>query len=55
MLAPGTGKTHRAYVWSYGTTQFDCLQAVVYDFVDSRAGKHAQAFLGELVGHVGMR
>ena len=50
MLAPGTGKTHRAYVWSYGTTQFDALQAVVYDFVDSRAGKHAQAFLGEWSG-----
>ena len=26
------------------------LQAVVYDFVDSRAGKHAQAFLGEWSG-----
>lgn len=50
MLAPGTGKTHRAYVWSYGTTQFDSLQAVVYDFVESRAGKHAQAFLGEWSG-----
>ena len=50
MLAPGEGKTHRAYVWTYGTTQFDSLQAVVYDFVDSRAGKHAQAFLGEWSG-----
>ena len=29
--APGTGKTHRAYVWSYGTTQFDPLQAVSGD------------------------
>ena len=50
MLDAGDGKTHRAYVWSYGTTQFDSLQAVVYDFVESRAGKHAQAFLGEWSG-----
>ena len=50
MLAPGKGKTHQAYVWTYGTTQFDSLRAVVYDFVDSRAGKHAQAFLGEWSG-----
>ena len=23
MLAPGKGKTHRAYVWTYGTTSYD--------------------------------
>lgn len=45
MLAPGNGKTHRAYLWGYGTTQLDALQAVVYDFADGRAGRHAQAFL----------
>lgn len=45
MLAPGTGKTHKAYVWAYGTTPYDSLQAVVYDFAESRAGQHARRFL----------
>ncbi len=45
MLAPGAGKTHRAYVWAYGTTQYAPLKAVVYDFAESRAGKHARRFL----------
>jgi transposase len=45
MLTPGKGKTHRAYLWSYGSTQFDPLRAVVYDFTESRAGAHAQGFL----------
>ncbi len=46
MLKPGNGKTHRAYLWSYGTPAFDPLKAVVFDFAESRAGRHAQAFLG---------
>jgi len=46
MLKPGHGKTHRAYLWSYGTTVFDSLKAVVFDFAESRAGRHAKAFLG---------
>ena len=45
MLKPGNGKTHRAYLWSYGTTQLDAIQAVVYDFAEGRAGHHARAFL----------
>jgi transposase len=45
MLVPGKGKTHRAYIWSYSSTAFDALHAVVYDFADSRAGAHAQTFL----------
>jgi transposase len=45
MLVPGKGKTHRAYVWTYGTTEYDRLKAVVYDFADSRAGEHARRFL----------
>jgi transposase len=47
MLDPGAGKTHRAYLWSYGVGAFDPIKAVVYDSADSRAGRHAQAFLGE--------
>lgn len=46
MLKPGHGKTHRAYLWSYGTTGFDPIRGVVYDFAETRAGRHAQAFLG---------
>jgi transposase len=49
MLKPANlrdGKTHRAYLWSYCTTQFNPLQAVVFDFADSRGGQHARDFLG---------
>jgi len=46
MLKPGNGKTHRAYLWSYGTTVYDELKAVVFDFAETRGGRHAQAFLG---------
>jgi transposase len=45
MLTPGKGKTHRAYIWSYSSTQFDCVRAVVYDFADSRAAAHPKQFL----------
>ena len=50
MLKPGNGKTHRAYLWSYATTQYDALRAVVYDFAETRGGRHAQAFLGDWAG-----
>jgi transposase len=50
MLKPGAGKTHRAYLWSYGTSAFDPMKAVIYDFAESRAGKHARAFLGDWRG-----
>ena len=46
MLKPGHGKTHRAYLWSYCTTRFNPMKAVVFDFADSRAGQHARDFLG---------
>ncbi len=50
MLKPGTGRTHRAYLWAYSPGAFEDLRAVVYDFTDSRAGKHAEAFLGDWRG-----
>jgi transposase len=50
MLNPGAGKTQRAYLWAYCTGAFDPMKAVVYDFADSRAGKHARDFLGEWCG-----
>ena len=46
MLKPGNGKTHRAYLWSYCTTAYDSIGAVVFDFAESRSGHHARAFLG---------
>jgi transposase len=47
MLKPGHGKTHKAYLWSYGTPVFDPLKAVVFDFAESRAGRHVQTFFGQ--------
>ena len=54
MLKPGHGKTHRAHLWSYCTTQLNPIKAVVFDFADSRGGQHARAFLG-LPGEQGWR
>jgi len=50
MLAPGNGKTHRAYLWAYAAGSFEPLRAVVYDFTRTRAGEHARAFLGNWRG-----
>lgn len=40
----------RAYLWAYATTPFSPLRAVLYDFAESRAGQHAQDFLGDWRG-----
>jgi transposase len=45
-LLPGNGKTHRAYLWSYCTTSMNPTKAVVFDFAESRGGRHAGEFLG---------
>ena len=50
MLKPGAGKTHRAYLWSYSTSEYDELRSVIYDFAESRGGVHARAFLGDWSG-----
>jgi transposase len=50
MLKPGKGTTHRAYLWAYAPGAFDDMQAVVYDFCESRAGEHARHFLGDWKG-----
>ncbi len=50
MLKPGLGRTHRAYLWSYSSSEYDELAAVVYDFTDSRSGQHARTFLGNWAG-----
>ena len=46
-LAPGTGKTHRAYVWVYRSA---LTPAVVFDYCASRAGAHARDFLQDWSG-----
>jgi len=49
MLKPANlrdGKTHKAYLWSYCTTSFNPMRAVVFDFADSRGGQHVREFLG---------
>ena len=45
MLKPGKGKTHKAYLWSYCTTAFNAIKAVVFDFAETRAGENAREFL----------
>src|ERR1700742_2669880 len=50
MLKPGLGRTHRAYLWSYSTSEYEDRQIVVYDFAESRHGDHAQMFLGKWSG-----
>jgi transposase len=53
MLKPGHGKTHKAYLWAYGTTPYDDLKAVVYEFCMGRSGENPRRFLegwsGQLV------
>jgi transposase len=46
MLDPGAGKTHRAYLWTYCSTGLQATKLVVFDFAESRAGRHPAEFLG---------
>jgi transposase len=50
MLKPGLKRTHRAYLWSYSSSEYDELPMVIYDFADSRSGQHARDFLGDWAG-----
>jgi transposase len=49
-LDPGKGKTHRSYIWAYAPAAHESINAVIYDFCESRAGRHAQEFLGDWRG-----
>lgn len=52
-LAPGAGKTQRAYLWAYRSNDFDpAPPLLVFDYQTSRAGHHAQAFLRDWRGHL---
>ena len=54
LLAPGKGKTKRAYVWVYRTTNFVAIngkgRAVLFDFTASRAGEHPRRVLQDFGG-----
>jgi transposase len=45
-LDPGSGKTHRAYLWAYRSNHLETgPPIVVFDYQTSRAGVHARQFL----------
>ncbi len=45
MLKPGNKKTHKAYIWTYCTTSYDAIKAVVFDFAEGRGGQYVRDFL----------
>ena len=45
-------KPKKGYVWAYATTQYNPVQAVIYEFQDSRSGQHAEEFLKGWQGHL---
>lgn len=50
LLAPGQGKTKRAYVWVYRTTDMTPQRAVWFDFTTSRAGENPRRVLKDFNG-----
>ena len=45
-------KPKKGYVWAYATTQYNPVQAVIYDFQDSRSGQHAAESLKGWQGYL---
>ena len=45
MLAPGNGKTKTAYLFAYRRGEVEEPPIIVYDYAQSRSGKHARSFL----------
>jgi transposase len=50
LLAPGRGKTKKAYVWVYRTTNFVAQRAVLFDFTTGRGGEHPRRVLKNFGG-----
>ena len=51
LLAPGTGKTQTAYAWVWRSSDLETQsKAVIYQFANSREGKHASATLQDFNG-----
>lgn len=52
-LAPGQGKTKRAYLWAYRSNDLEgAPRIVVFDYQSSRSGQHARDFLDGWRGHL---
>ncbi len=52
-LDPGSGKTKRAYLWAYCSSEWDTGPPIlVFDYQESRQGIHARNFLGKWNGHL---
>ena len=52
-LDPGSGKTKRAYLWAYRSNVLETgPPIVVFDYQNSRAGRHVRHFLHEWRGHL---
>lgn len=52
-LAPGTGKTKRAYIWAYRSNDYDDGPPIaVFDYQVNRNGEHARDFLRDWRGHL---
>ena len=52
-LDPGSGKTHRAYLWAYRSNVLDTgPPIVVFDYQTSRSGAHARNFLDGWQGNL---
>lgn len=52
MLQQGQKNTKRAYLWAYASRDVALLNAVIFDFTESRAGEHARRFFGDWQGHL---
>lgn len=50
-LDPGSGKTHRAYLWAYRSNDLETGPPIaVFDYQTSRSGRHARHFLQDWRG-----
>ena len=50
LLAPGKGKTHRAYMWVYRSTDYAAQRAVWFDFCRGRSSEHPRRVLEHYAG-----
>jgi transposase len=52
-LDPGTGRTKKAYLWTYRSNDLQTYpRIVVFDYQKGRGGEHARHFLGDWQGHL---
>lgn len=52
-LDPGSGKTHRSYLWAWRSNDLEGgPPIIVFDYRESRSGSHARDFLGDWRGHL---